>query len=311
MRMEQLLYLLVISQSPSMSAASQKLHLTPQALSISIKHLEEELGIKLLKRTNRGTTLTEKGWALVRLTRTYLDGIDHLVAGSHQQEEGILSYRGQLPLYSNHGGANLFLPKLISHFCQYAPQIDSQIIAMPYTELVENVEAANIPYAFFDQYYKQSRPIIPLKNAVFYPLFHYQLVCQVPDKFPIHKYSTLTLESILHYPLIESTPFNNRTLSLLEFLNGYDKPPKIFHVDRPSMVQEFLSAGIGLFLSMALPFHDIDRFHLKNVRAIPVVDDLEEYFGFISLTPALNQPHQQLIDYIRENLHILLTGQSL
>ena len=100
MRMEQMLYLLVISQSPSMSAASQKLHLTPQALSISIKHLEEELGIELLKRTNRGTTLTEKGWAFVRLTRTYLDGIDQLAADGAVQENSILTYQGAVPLYS-------------------------------------------------------------------------------------------------------------------------------------------------------------------------------------------------------------------
>lgn len=309
MRMEQLLYLLTISQSPSMSAASQKIHLTPQALSISIKHLEEELGIALLNRTNRGTTLTEKGWALVQLTRTYLDGINQLVADAPTQSDSILTYQGQLPLYSNYGGANLFLPKLVSHFYQYAPQLDGQLLPMAYYEAIEKVESAQIPYAFFDQFIAKGSPIIKMKTASFYSLFRYQLVCQVPDKFPLHQYSTLTLESILRYPLIESTPFNNQALSFLQFLNGYDKPPKIFHVDRPSMVQELLTAGIGLSISMALPYHDIDRFHLKNVRAIPIVDDLEEYFGFIALSPTLEQPYQQLMDYIRENLHILLTGQ--
>ena len=98
MRMEQLLYLLVISQSPSMSAASQKIHLTPQALSISIKHLEEELGLELIKRTNRGTTLTEKGWALVHLTRTYLDAIARLAADDGPPAESILTYQGQLTI---------------------------------------------------------------------------------------------------------------------------------------------------------------------------------------------------------------------
>lgn len=311
MRMEQMLYLLVISQSPSMSAASQKLHLTPQALSISIKHLEEELGIELLKRTNRGTTLTEKGWAFVRLTRTYLDGIDQLAADGAVQENSILTYQGAVPLYSNHGGANLFLPKLLSHFYQYAPQLESSIIAMPYYDAVEKVETAQIPYAFFDQFMAKGTPLISLKTATFYPLFRYQLVCQVPDKFPIHQYATLTLESILRYPLIESTPFNNQALSFLQFLNGYAKPPKIFQVDRPSMVQELLASGIGIALSMMPPYHDIDRFHLKNVRAIPIVDDLEEYFGFIALSPVLPQPFQNLMDYIRENLHELLTNRPI
>ena len=66
---------------------------------------------------------------------------------------------------------------------------------------------------------------------------------------------------------------------------------------------------MGLSLSMVLPEHDLDRFHLKNVRAIPVADDFEVYFGFIALSPTLAEPHQQLISYIQQNLQALLTGQ--
>ena len=309
MRMEQLLYLLVISQSPSMSAASQKIHLTPQALSISIKHLEEELGLELIKRTNRGTTLTEKGWALVHLTRTYLDAIARLAADDGPPAESILTYQGQLTIYSNHGGANLFLPKLISRFYQYAPQLEIRLAAMPYFDAVEQVNAAQIPYSFFDQYFLKGQPVIALESASFQPLFRYQLVCQVPDKFPLYHYPTLTLENILCYPFIEPSPLPNQPLSLLEVLSDYQKPPKIFHVDRPSLVQELLAAGMGLSLSMVLPEHDLDRFHLKNVRAIPVADDFEVYFGFIALSPTLTEPHQQLISYIQQNLQALLTGQ--
>ena len=310
MRMEQLLYLLVISQSPSMSAASQKIHLTPQALSIAIKHLEEELGIELLKRTNRGTTLTEKGWALVRLTRHYLDAIDRLVACDQPQDASILAYQGQLPVYTNYGGANLFLPKLISHFYQYAPKLEIVLQTMTYYEAADQVARSQIPYSFFDQYIVKSQPAITLDEGLtFYPLFRYQLVCLVPDKFPLYKYDSLTLESILRYPLIESTPQPNQALSLLEFLSDYQKPPKVYAVDRYSMVHELLSSGMGVSLNMALPYHDSDRFHLKNVRAIPIIDDVEEYFGYITLSPTLPEPHQQLITYIRENLHTLLTGQ--
>ena len=79
MRLEQLRYLVEISQCNSMSTASEKLHLTPQALSISIKNLEEELGIELVKRTNRGTSLTEKGWRLTILTKKFLEDIELLI----------------------------------------------------------------------------------------------------------------------------------------------------------------------------------------------------------------------------------------
>ena len=48
MTTEQLQYLLEISRNPSLNSASQKLHITPQALSISIKKLENEILLAFL-----------------------------------------------------------------------------------------------------------------------------------------------------------------------------------------------------------------------------------------------------------------------
>ena len=58
MRTEQLLYLLEISKNPSLHIASEKLNMTPQALSASIRKLEEEVGFAVLERTTQGVTLT-------------------------------------------------------------------------------------------------------------------------------------------------------------------------------------------------------------------------------------------------------------
>lgn len=76
MRIEQLKYLIEISKCKSMSVASENLHLTPQALSISIKNLEEELGVQLLERTNKGASLTQKGWLLTKLTEEFLNKVN-------------------------------------------------------------------------------------------------------------------------------------------------------------------------------------------------------------------------------------------
>ena len=57
MTTEQLQYLLEISRNPSLNSASQKLHITPQALSISIKKLENELSFSLLERSYKGISL--------------------------------------------------------------------------------------------------------------------------------------------------------------------------------------------------------------------------------------------------------------
>lgn len=48
MRLEQLEYLIAISKNRSLNSAAQKLHISQQALSASIKTLEEELGFDVL-----------------------------------------------------------------------------------------------------------------------------------------------------------------------------------------------------------------------------------------------------------------------
>jgi len=71
MYLEQLKHLIQISKHKSIAAASEIVHLTPQALSLSIKRLEEELEINLLRRTSRGVFLTEKGKELVLISERF------------------------------------------------------------------------------------------------------------------------------------------------------------------------------------------------------------------------------------------------
>lgn len=61
MTFEQLLYADVLSHHPSMQEAADILHITKSGLSLAISQLEEELGVKLFERTNRGTFPTYEG----------------------------------------------------------------------------------------------------------------------------------------------------------------------------------------------------------------------------------------------------------
>lgn len=57
----QLKYIIAISMSSSMREAASKLFVSQPALSASVKDLEDELGIKIFERTNKGINLTEAG----------------------------------------------------------------------------------------------------------------------------------------------------------------------------------------------------------------------------------------------------------
>lgn len=57
----QLKYVVAISTSASMREASSKLYVSQPALSATIRDLEEEVGVRIFERTNKGIHLTEKG----------------------------------------------------------------------------------------------------------------------------------------------------------------------------------------------------------------------------------------------------------
>ena len=61
MTINQLRYVIAIAKASSMSEASSKLYISQPALSASIAELEEEVGISIFERNNRGVKLTDDG----------------------------------------------------------------------------------------------------------------------------------------------------------------------------------------------------------------------------------------------------------
>lgn len=61
MNINQLRYVLEVANSSSMREASARLYISQPALSTSIRDLEEELGILIFDRTNKGISLTDEG----------------------------------------------------------------------------------------------------------------------------------------------------------------------------------------------------------------------------------------------------------
>ena len=57
----QLKYVITVAESNSMNEAAGKLFISQPSLSASIKELENEIGIELFRRTNRGITITPEG----------------------------------------------------------------------------------------------------------------------------------------------------------------------------------------------------------------------------------------------------------
>lgn len=66
MHFEQLQYITEIGKLGSITAAAEKLHVSPPAISKSIANLEKELDIQIFKRSKTGMIPTHQGKAIIK-----------------------------------------------------------------------------------------------------------------------------------------------------------------------------------------------------------------------------------------------------
>lgn len=78
MEISQLRYFLELCKMGSMSKAAASLNISPQGISISIRRMEEELGVELFYRGSKGLVLTETGEAVRREAEAVIKHMDRI-----------------------------------------------------------------------------------------------------------------------------------------------------------------------------------------------------------------------------------------
>ena len=78
MTLQNLRYVVEVANSRSFSKAAQSLFMTQSALSSAIRDVEEELGIAIFRRTNRGVQLTPDGEDCLKYCKEIIERADYL-----------------------------------------------------------------------------------------------------------------------------------------------------------------------------------------------------------------------------------------
>ena len=76
MTLQQLRYMIAISECGSISSAAQRLLIAQPSLSKAVSELEHEMGIVLFYRSNRGIILSEEGTRFLAYARQVVEQAD-------------------------------------------------------------------------------------------------------------------------------------------------------------------------------------------------------------------------------------------
>lgn len=116
----QLRAFVAVADAGSFAMAAQRLHLTPSALSLLIRDLEKNMGVRLFDRTTRSTVLSVAGSEFYPLARQVLDDLARALESTQDLEQ---KKRGTVrvactPLY-----AATMLPEMVHRYRRKYPAI--------------------------------------------------------------------------------------------------------------------------------------------------------------------------------------------
>ena len=116
---------------------SRELHVSPSALSRSIKQLEDELGAPLFLRDNRSVRLTREGQQFREYASEVMNGWQ-AIRQIFKQDQLIL--HGELSLYCSVTASYSFLYDILSSFRQDYPRIEMKLHTGDPAKAVERVQ---------------------------------------------------------------------------------------------------------------------------------------------------------------------------
>lgn len=238
MDLHQLRYFIAVAEELHFGRAARRLHMSQPPLSVAIKRLEQELGVRLLDRTTRGAHLTDAGVIFLEQARQLVARADDLVESMRRMgraSDGVV----RLAYWSRLG--NMIYPQLLRGFAAAFPNVAPILLEVPVQDQVSRLLRHELDVALLRSDIADG--IAGVESMI---LFTDRLGVAVPAWSALARERQVTLDRIRHEPLImiprEYDPgLHDLYMSLL---SSTDDPLVPRHVS-PSVI-DLVAAGLGV-----------------------------------------------------------------
>lgn len=299
MTLQQLRYIIQIVESGSMNAAAEKLFITQPSLSNAVKELEQEMGIYIFMRTNRGILLSEEGTKFLGYARQVLEQADLL----EQQYKGKKPIRRVFSVSTQHYAfaVNAFV-NLIKEYD--APEYEFTLRESQTYEIFEDVrnlrsELGIIYLSNFNE--KVLTKIIKESGLTFHPLFEARPHIFISKENPLSKKKLVTLDELSEYPCLSYDQGTANSFYFYEELHSTAFHPKSIQVSDRATLFNLLIGLNGYTISSGVLSEDLNG---KNIVSVPLVSDELMRIGYIQQSHiALSAIAAEYVDKLKQYIH--------
>lgn len=193
--LKQLRAFVYVANAGSFTDAAKKLHVTQSALSLLVRELEKELGVHLLDRSTRQTTLSVAGADFYPFAVKVLDDLNAAVSSTLQLQE---KQRGSVRLACTPLYAATLVPELLTAYRLSYPAVRVQILDSLNEQVLHAVANGEAELGIAPQ---RAAPPELLQEG----LFDDAVVLVVPRGHKLCRQKRVTWEAALTFPFITLT----------------------------------------------------------------------------------------------------------
>ena len=194
MRTEQLEYIEAVTRLGSLRRAAEELHLSPPALSETVRNLERELGVELLDRRRSGAKVSDEGCELLPHIVSVLEAVDRLRRAAHEQH-----YTTRMLRLGTVNAATVpLLVPTIQEFRATHPATQIEVITTQQAEIQQALRDGGLDLGLVNYLHGDDLPP-ELQTSVL--LRGHPVVCLRPDN-PLASHDVVTVDDLLRQPLI-------------------------------------------------------------------------------------------------------------
>lgn len=229
-----------IVEEGNISHAAQRLGIAQPALSRQMKHLEENMGVKLFERGSRRIRLTEAGQLLYGRVESILGMVDGTVREIKEIGNGS---KGVIRIGTITTSGAMILPDLIAEFRKAYPDVTFEIWEAEGARIIELLDSRLIEIAITrTQVDNLTYELRVLPNEPLVMVMNSENICGADD-------DTIKLEELKDQPLIIPLRWKSNFIAACQKLNF---EPNIICVS-DSIVQDLLMVKNNLGVAM-IPF---------------------------------------------------------
>lgn len=269
MTLLQLKYIVTVAAAGTISEAAKQLYISQPSLTSAIKELENELGVTIFKRTNKGVLLSAEGEEFLGYARQVIEQTNLI----EERYLGTGPVRHQFCVSTQH--YSFAVEAFVELLRQYGgEEYDFRIRETQTYELIEDVAKlrSEVGVLYLNRFNEDVlRKTLKENGLNFYPLFTASPHVFVGSANPLAKKDSVTLEDLAPYPRLSYEQGEHNSFYFSEeILSTLESKKDIMVSDRATLFNLLIGLN-GYTICSGVINEELNG---KNIRAIPLkVDD--------------------------------------